>query len=310
MSAAKEKLNWLLLLFRLPATQKAERVAIWRKLKRSGAIPLTTSTYLLPDLSACHETFQWLTKQIRDAGGDATLVRAKEIEGFSDRKLIDLFNAARDKEYIELSQTIRALGRRSKPPIQFGPDQIERFRRRFREIREADFFAAPHAAEVEVLLQQLEQPRATRSQPPPINRRAYRNRIWMTRPRPEIDRTGSAWLIRRFIDPKARFVFRTARKAKPNAVLFDIMDADFSHEGEDCTFETLVRRFGLQDTALAKIAEMIHDADLNDGKFQRDECIGIDRALKGWAREGLRDEELLKRGALFFDGLYAYLQKR
>ena len=133
--------------------------------------------------------------------------------------------------------------------------------------------------------------------------------MWVTRPRPEIDRVASAWLIRRFIDPHARFVFAKNPAAIPRALPFDFPEGEFSHHGEDCTFETLLVRFHIMDEALRKIGEMVHDADLEDEKFKRSECIGIDRVLKGWAKQGMSDEELLAQGARCFDGLYAALQR-
>ena len=115
--------------------------------------------------------------------------------------------------------------------------------------------------------------------------------------------------IRKFIDPKARFLFGMEPAKQPKALPFDMADAEFSHHGDDCTFETLMKRFGISDKALVKIAEMVHEADLEDGKFQRQECVGIDRVLKGWARVGLSDEQLLEKGAECFDALYEYLRK-
>jgi hypothetical protein len=129
----------------------------------------------------------------------------------------------------------------------------------------------------------------------------------LTRPRPEIDRVGSAWLIRKFIDSDGKFMFASKISANQRAISFDMLDAEFSHHGEDCTFETLTKRFGIQEKVVHKIGEMIHDADLDDEKFQRNECIGIDRVLKGWAREGMPDREILRRGFQCFDGLYAFL---
>src|SRR5262249_5716604 len=109
----KKNLAWLLLLVRLPATHSAERVAIWRKLKKSGAIQIQTSTHILPDDPPLYETFQWLSQHIRDTGGHATLVRVKEIEGLSNERLIELFNAARTNEYASLREVLRALTARS-----------------------------------------------------------------------------------------------------------------------------------------------------------------------------------------------------
>jgi hypothetical protein len=307
----KEKLTWLLLLLRLPATHKAERVAIWRKLKRFGAIQIQTSTYVLPDEPALYELFQWLTQEIRSAGGDATLVRAREIEGLPNEKLIELFNTARAKEYATLRESLRgALSHRRKtrtsPAV---GDNLDRVRKQFREIRQTDFFNCPRAQDVEMLLRKMEGMQPGEASVSKVATRDYRGRTWVTRPRPEIDRVGSGWLIRKFIDPKAKFIFAKRIPANCRAVSFDMLDAEFSHHGEDCTFETLLKRFRIQDKAAHKIGEMIHDADLDDEKFQRTECIGIDRVLKGWAREGISDQEILRHGLQCFDGLYAFLRR-
>ena len=307
----KKKLTWLLLLLRLPATHKAERVAIWRKVKKSGAIQIQTSTYILPDEPARYELFQWLTQEIRSAGGDATLVRAREIEGLPNEKLIELFNTARAKEYATLRESLRrALSQRRKtrssPAV---GDNVDRVRKQFREIRQTDFFNCPRAQDVEMLLRKMEGTQPGEASVSKVATRDYRGRTWVTRPRPEIDRVGSGWLIRKFVDPKAKFIFAKRIPANGRAVSFDMLDAEFSHHGEDCTFETLLKRFRIQDKAANKIGEMIHDADLDDEKFQRTECIGIDRVLKGWAREGISDQEILRRGLQCFDGLYAFLRR-
>jgi hypothetical protein len=305
-----KKLTWLLLLLRLPATHKAERVAIWRKLKRSGAIQIQTSTYVLPDEPARYESFQWLTQEVRSAGGDATLVRAREIEGLPNEKLVELFNTARAKEYATLRELLRALSHRRKTRSSptFG-DKLDRVRKQFREIRQTDFFNSPRAQDVEMLLRKMEGTRPGEASVPKVATRDYREKIWVTRPRPEIDRVGSAWLIRKFIDPKAKFIFAKKIPAAHRAISFDMLDAEFSHRGDDCTFETLTKRFGIQDKIIRKIGEMIHDADLDDDKFERTECIGIDRVLKGWAKEGVSDQEILRRGLQCFDALQAFLRR-
>ena len=307
---AKKNLSWLLLLLRLPATHTAQRVAIWRKLKKSGAIQIQTSTYILPDEPARYESFQWLTQHIRDAGGDATLVRAREIEGLPNEKLIGLFNSTRAKEYTVLAEMLRSSKHRgtttTKEPA---PHLIDRVRKQFREIQQTDFFDCPRAQDVEMRLGKLEGDQRSESTAHRIRSRDYRGRTWLTRPRPEIDRVGSAWLVRNFIDPNARFIFGQKIPKKRRVVSFDMLNADFSHQGDDCTFETLTKRFGIQDKTLRKIGEMIHDADLDDGKFGRNECIGIDRVLKGWAKEGLADQEILRRGFECFEALHAFLRR-
>src|SRR5215471_17509785 len=306
---AKKNLAWLLLLVRLPATHSAERVAIWRKLKKSGAIQIQTSTYILPDDPPRYETFQWLTQHIRDTGGDATLVRVREIEGLSNEKLIEMFNAARVKEYASLREMLRPFIAKAGRTSNFD-GRLDRIRKQFREIRETDFFDSPKAKDVELLLRKLEEPQPRSKLQPKLESRDFRGRVWLTRPRPEIDRVGSAWLIRKLIDPKARFIF--GGKSAPNrrVLTFDMLGGDFSHDGGDCTFETLIRRFAISDKVVTKIGEMIHDADLDDDKFQRKECIGIDRVLKGWAKQGLPDKEILRRGFECFNALYSFLQRR
>ena len=306
---AKKNLAWLLLLVRLPATHSAERVAIWRKLKKSGAVQIQTSTYILPDDPGRYETFQWLTQHIRDAGGDATLVRVREIEGLSNERLIDLFNAARAKEYASLREMLHPLIASAGRTSNLG-GKLDRIRKQFREIKATDFFDSPKAKHVEMVLRKLEGTQPGSKTQLKLERRDFRNRVWLTRPRPEIDRVGSAWLIRKFVDPKARFIFGAKRAPKRRVLTLDMLEGDFSHDGEDCTFETLISRFGIQDKVSRKIAEMVHDADLGDDKFQRSECVGIDRVLKGWGREGVSDQEILQRGFQCFDALYTFLQRR
>src|SRR6266550_2727131 len=174
--SVKKKLTWLLLLLRLPATHKAERVAIWRKLKKSGAIQIQTSTYVLPDEPARYESFQWLTQEVRSAGGDATLVRAREIEGLPNEKLIELFNTARAKEYATLRELLRALSHRRKTRSSptFG-DKLDRIRQQFREIRQTDFFNCPRAQDVEMLLRKMERPNSLEPTLTKVRQRDYRN---------------------------------------------------------------------------------------------------------------------------------------
>jgi hypothetical protein len=302
--------SWLLLLFSLPTVRKTERVAVWRRLKKMGAVQITTSTYLLPDQSAQREQFQWLAKQIRDYGGDSTLVRAQEIEGLTTDQIILLFNAARDEEYVDLKKALQNfISCRGKRDAESAGAELERLTKQFRELRKIDFFESARGHEVAMLLRRAEGPQRSRKLET-LDSKKFRGKKWLTRPRPEIDRVGSAWLISKFIDPRAKFVFASTAEAAPDAIAFDMLDADFSHHGNCCTFETLIKRFAISDKSLAKIGEMIHDADLDDARFQRVEALGIDRVLKGWAKQGLSDKEILRRGFECFDALYAFLRRR
>lgn len=275
-----------------------------------GAVQIKTSTYLLPDAPAQYEQFQWLAQQIRDYGGDSTLVRAQEIEGLSKEKAMAIFNDARAKDYGELRKALQSfIARRKKMETGDAISELERFTRQFREIRGVDFFDSPRGHDVAMLLRRAEGPKRSQ-QLETLDVKQYQGKTWLTRPRPEIDRVGSAWLIARFIDRKPKFVFASNADAIPGAIPFDMLDAEFSHHGNYCTFETLTRRFVISDKSIAKIGEMVHDADLDDARFQRIEAVGIDRVLKGWAKEGLPDEEILQRGFECFDALYAFLQRR
>ncbi len=304
--------NWLLLLYALPARKGSSRVSLWRQLKKTGAVALKTSTYILPDEPQHRERFQWLAQQVREGGGDATLIYATDIEGTSDEEIVRMFNAVRAEEYAAFVAEVETfIGANRRKAGETSGAELERFATRFQEIRQLDYFNAPPAEEARM---QLERARTLHSKkvraPGKLSSKRFVGRAWLTRPRPEIDRVGSAWLIRRFIDPKARFVFASDPKKHPDALPFDMADVEFSHHGDDCTFETLVKRFDLDDSALRQIAEMVHVADIDDGKYARTEAIGIDRVLKGWGRLGLSDDALLVKGGECFDALYEFLRRK
>ena len=305
--------TWLLLLYGLPAKGNSARVRLWRKLKKFGAVQLKTSAYVLPDKPEHYERFQWLATEIKESGGEATLIRVARIESVADQQIIEMFDAARAAEYKEVSDACRA-AIRGRKKMKEGELVAEfgKLQRCFRDIKEVDYFRSPAADDTQMNLQQLEKllsPKSRAASQPKLDARDFQGKTWLTRPRPGIDRAGSAWLIRKFIDPRARFVFGSEPSKRRNALPFDMADVELSHHGDGCTFETLVKRFGISDKAVAKIAEMVHDADLEDGRFQRVECLGINCVLTGWAKTRITDGELLARGMECFEGLYQQLQK-
>jgi len=309
--AGENSLKWLLLLYALPTRRSSERVNLWRKLKKFGALQIKSSAYVLPDDSAQHERFQWLSKQIRDGGGEATLIRLTEIEGMPSEKIVGAFNDLREKDYGILARDLAAFVRKYKRrrDDEFATG-LEKLQARFRELQEIDYFKCPAAQNARMLLQQAEQPPGDpKGDARHFKTTDYSGRVWVTRPRPQIDRVGSAWLIRRFIDTDARFIFAEAPKTHPSAIPYDMYDVEFTHHGDDCTFETLTKRFRIEDRALKVLAEMIHDADLEDGKYQRVECVGLDRILKGLNKQGLSDDAVLAKGFECFDALYAVLHR-
>jgi hypothetical protein len=276
---------------------------------------LKTSAYVLPDEPTHYERFQWLGKEVVDMGGEATLARVAELEGMPRAAVVALFNNARSKDYDEVAEALTGLIKDQKAR-KTNPDtfvnQLQRLKGRFQEIQAIDYFQCSRGEDVQMLFQKaaaFESPTKKSVAPKRLQVADYKGKLWLTRPRPEIDRVGSAWLIRKFIDPEARFTFADTPTAQPVAIPYDMLDVEFSHHGESCTFETLIERFGIRDRAVRVMAELIHDADLEDDKFHRVEGFGVERIFKGWAKQGLNDQEILSEGFLCFDGLYAEFKR-
>jgi hypothetical protein len=298
---------WLLLVFSLPRKGASLRVAVWRKLQRHGALPLGNSGYLLPCSSENREKFEWLAATIRSAEGDASVVEVQSIDNCSTAQLKKQFSEARSQDYRELLKELRKAS--SSGPGR-SATHLNRLRKRFQEIDAIDFFGSALREQVERTLEVMQRPPSgpEREGIGNVSRAAYRSRIWVTRPRPGIDRVTSAWLIRGFIDPKARFAFSTEAKKPPHAIPFDMYAGGFGHRGQDCTFETLTKAFRIADKGVSTMGQIVHDADLFDEKFGRTEGYGIDEVMRGWGRQNLSDEELLKRGMQLAEGLYHSLR--
>ena len=307
--------SWLFLLFNLPAKQSSGRVKVWRRLKKFGAVQLKTSTYVLPDEPAHYERFQWLAKEIVDTGGEATLVRVKDIEGMPHAAVVALFNDARVRDYDEIAEPLTRLlkdQKARKASAETFTSALDKLRRRFQEIREIDYFQSSRGEDLARLFQQAESLASPRRRPetkPRLQIEDYQGKTWITRPRPEIDRVGTAWLIIKFIDAGAKFVFANTPAEFPEAIPYDMFEVEFSHHGDYCTFETLIERFGIRDKAVLRIAQLIHDADVEDDKFHRVEGFGVEQIFKGWAKQGLTDQEILSKGFESFDGLYAQFKR-
>lgn len=298
IAAVEVPVPWLLLIFKLPVGQASGRVEIWRKLKRYGAIPMLTAGHLLPNSPANREHFEWLATEIRKYNGQASVVQAQSIGDLPAEKLTKAFIEARSHDYELILQELRATKRTNR--------KLSRIRRRFQQIVDIDFFNSPLRSRVETALARTDNPgKLPEKGSQTAVKSKFLNRTWITRPRPGIDRVSSAWLIRRFIDPNAQFVFGTKPERHPRAIPFDMFGSQgFGHRGDDCTFETLRKQFRIRGARVAAIAEIIHDADLADEKFGRIEGIGLDRTLIGWAQQGIADEELLRRGMELIEGLY------
>ncbi|PYM85250.1 MAG: hypothetical protein DME09_06275 [Candidatus Rokuibacteriota bacterium] len=318
-------MRWLIPLVSLPRTPTRHRVGVWRKLKRMGAVNLRGSAWILPENPETTELFHWLVQEVQSFGGEATLLRVDGIETMSDEEVSGLFNGARTEEYQSVKQECREIlarldrlgpGRRgSLDPLR---GTLAGLKRELDRIQSIDYCRAPAGGGVRALWETTaKRLRKAEARPSPVVATGRRRTAlpppgstWVTRPRPHIDRIASAWLIKRFLDPKAAFGFADRADAAKKGIPFDVLGAEFGHHGEDCTFETLVKRFGVKDPRLRAIGEIVHEADLHDGKFARGEAQGIDLAVSGLVAATPDDHELLERGMTLFDGLYATLRQR
>jgi hypothetical protein len=308
----------MLLIHQIPPTPAYLRVKIGRHLARIGAVAIKNSVYVLPRSDETQEDFQWVLREIVKGGGDASIVEARFIEGLSDDQVIGLFQAQRERDYRELAEQARSvvaeLSKRGAIPEGRRADlakQLARLRQRATELAAIDFFGAPGREVVEGLLSGMEARMRTIEGIEPakasLNRAQYQGRTWVTRTGIKVDRMASAWLIRRFIDPDARFKFVPAKGYRPEKgeLRFDMFEAEFTHEGELCTFEVLMQRFGLENPALRTIASIVHDIDVKDAKYGREEAPGIGQIVAGIAAAHPDDEARFQRGTALFDDLYA-----
>ena len=309
----------LLLLVGVPPHPSSLRVRVWRRLRTLGAVPLKRSAYLLPDTSERYEDFQWLAQEIQRDGGEATLVRVHQIENVMPADVRRLFHEPRDVDYRQLAvryrKVLQRLDKKSAAGRTRAQEELGRLAKDHQRIRDIDFFDAPRGAEVrrleEALALRSRRPETVgRERRPTLDLTKLRRRRWVTRPRPHIDRIASAWLIRRFIDPEAEFVFAPPAEFPAAAIPFDAPGVELGHHGEDCTFETLIKRARLKDRRLVRLAEIVHEADLRDGKYPHEEARGIDVAIRAFLAASDDDQQVLAQGMALCEGLYATTSRR
>src|SRR6185369_3506918 len=282
--AETSEARWLLLIHQVPPKPNYFRVKIWRRLQRLGAVAIKSSVYALPRTDQTHEDFEWVMREIVEGGGDASICEARFVEGLSDDQVEAMFNAARDADYAQLAEEVRGLFAGLPAHTDLSEEQrrdveaqLARVTRRFGEITALDFFNARGREAVDGLIAGIEQRlRAKVPAAQAVDRYRVRGGTWVTRQGIHIDRIASAWLIRRFIDPAATFKFVPGKgyRPEPGELRFDMFQAEYTHEGDQCTFEVLRQRFGIGDAALGPIAELVHDIDLKDAKFDRAEAVG------------------------------------
>jgi hypothetical protein len=316
---------WLLLIHQFPAKPAYQRVKIWRRLQALGAVAVKNAVYALPANEQSQEDFEWVLKEIVEGGGDALICEARMVDGLSDDQIGAMFNAARDADYDTLAKEARALEEAVMAEANPGgrSDLKAKFARLTAGVAQTvaiDFFGANGRETVDGLLAALEvrlmekdnMEQTTTGHHALEGHGTLRGRVWVTRRDVHVDRIASAWLIRRFIDPDARFKFVPAKgyKPQPGELRFDMFEAEFTHEGDRCTFEVLLTKGGLKNRALAAIGEIVHDIDLKDAKFGREETSGIAHLMTGLAAAHADDLVRLERGGTMFDDLYEFYRKK
>ncbi len=311
--------RWLLFIHQLPSQPSNLRVTTWRRLQQIGAMPLKQAVYVLPDTPDTREDFEWLKTEVRAAGGDASVFAADHVDAWSDDGLVEEFKRARQQAYGELARDVEGALKRAasarRPEGTRAPALrrlLDIFRERLVAAEKIDFFGSAGRDRVLTSLRQLEDRVAGPGRRPaaagadPAGKMAsFQGRLWMTRPRPGVDRMASAWLIRRFIDRQAQFGFAADRESVPDrAVPFDMFGVEFSHQGDGCTFETLCSVFALESPALSRIAAIVHDLDLKDGRFSAPECSTVGAMIEGLQLAYQDDEALLAQGMTLFESLF------
>ena len=318
--------EWILLIHQLPPKPTNLRVRTWRKLQKLGAVSIKNSVYVLPFDEKTHEDFQWLKQEIESSGGEATVFRAGSVEGATDEEIIGAFRKERDDEYSRLAAELDGLTGAVREQRQGGhlsagrlggyEAELDKLHAELERVIATDFFGAKGRAAATTAYERCQKTiRASQdrkgagkgtstAESDVLNLSQYQGRRWVTRRNLHIDRLASAWLIKQFIDKRPRFHFVAEGETVEGGIPFDMFGAEFTHQGEDCTFETLIKRFGLgDDPALGQLAEIVHDIDLKDDKFTRLEAAGVNATVTGLSELLKDDRKLLQQCGVIFDGL-------
>jgi len=324
--------KWLLLLFELPTSLSNLRVKVWRKLQKIGAVNLKGSVWALPGTEETKEDFAWLAQEIEDGGGQAFLMCGQSLSDRTEEAIITLFQHARDKEYEEIIEAGEEILEQCS---HFNSDSnssvnheilqlLSNLKHKFKEIQAVDFFPSIQqtkareqieAISVAVVKAAKHSQIQVSQKVLSLRREDYKGKIWVTRQHMHIDRLSCAWLIRRFIDSKARFQFVASYQpptSKDDSIIpFDMAGGILRHHNDNCTFETMVHAFGFSDDkALISLSQIVHDVDNKDKKFGRPEAGGIDLLVRSLSSKAKDDHALLKSGIPVFDALYHGLKGR
>ena len=288
-----ERVEWVLLAYRLPREPSGPRVTLWRKLRRLGAVQLLDGLVALPADARTREQLEWLADEVVEAGGEAWVWLGRLGSAGQERALASRMAevVAADYEAViadaESSEGESEVVRRR---------VVARLRRELQRIGKRDYFPPPQRDVARAAVERLAASVVV------VVR-------WATRAGVHVDRAACAWLVRRFVDPDAEFVFvDDADEVEADATPFDMRGVDLSHHGGDCTFETMLRRFELDDPVLWDVARIVHEADLADDRFDAPEAAGLDVVCRGLSMV-LDDDEVVAVTGAMFDGLYEHRRR-
>lgn len=305
-------MSYFALFVSLPTKASTGRMRVWRSAKAFGCATLRDGVYLLPDSADSAAALDAVAAQAVEAGGSGEVYRLSAGDDAQEAALRARFD--RGEEYASLAEEIKDLGRSlASPDSAAAARKVQSLVRRFEQVTRIDFFPGEAQRQTLSLLDDLrdaltrrispDEPTARQVDIPRLERGDYQGRVWVTRARPWVDRLASAWLIRRFIDPKARIVW-LARPSDGNAdwLGFDFDGATFSHVGAKVTFETLLASFGLDaDPAVVRLGELVHYLDV--GGLPVPEAAGVESVLAGLRDTAADDDQALARASAVFDGL-------
>ncbi len=320
-------MKWLFLVHQIQTTNSRERVKIWRLTKKLGAILYRNSVYVLPYDKERLEDFQWLCREINDSKGEASVFITETNNSSEEMEIKRLFIQKRAEEFQTIYKNadnillqIRSLG------SLFGTDTLsvkkisketKLLNEEFAELKKIDFFKSANAklterriGEINFMLNSSTSVKQVASIFQSHFIKDFQNKIWSTRKNIHIDRISSAWLIKTFIDKKAKFIFTDENKLPANSIKFDSVNGVFTHQGDNCTFETIIKSFGIKDPILMQIAEIVHDIDLKDQKFGKIEASGVDLLIRSISSSSKNDNDTLKLGCEIFNSLYKYLSSK
>lgn len=322
----------MLLIHQLPPRPTNLRVRIWRKLQKLGAVAIKNSVYVLPANEKTYEDFQWLKQEIEGAGGEAAVFRAGSVAGAADDEIIAAFRKVRDEEFAAVAAELDGLCGKIREQtrarhltagrLAAHEAELDKLHLELQRVAANDFFNAKGLgtamaafARCQRVIRSSQTPGTSSALPSKrgqvLSLAAFQGRRWVTRRNVHIDRIACVWLIKQFIDKRPRFYFVSEGEVLDEAIRFDMPSAEFTHEGEDCTFETMLKRFGLrEDQALVELAEIVHDIDLKDDKFHRLEAAGLNAIVNGLSETLRDDRKVIQQTDPIFDALYALISKR